>query len=164
MTTLSEEAGDYDGQTVSCADLLKRTTGPYVFKTDTDGFDSVILSDLLSAMATGLRGPAVLSSEGPNESQMRAGDYAGFRAAMRRLCHAGYHVLILTNIGSVVGYAGTDADRLDWHLRALTRSLNAGIGYCPYFDFIAVGPDLTCDTFAFRDKDSVIFTDIHRAS
>lgn len=164
MTTLSSDGGTYGGKTVDCAELLRRMTGPYIFKTDTDGFDAMIMGDLMSALAAGLRGPSVVSCEGPNESQMRAGDYARFRAAMRQMCHAGYHVLILTNVGSVIGYVGTDADKLDWHLRALTRALNAGIGYCPYFDFIAAGPDLTCDTFAFRHADSTIFTDVHKPS
>lgn len=162
MTTLTPGAGTFKGKTISCAKLVDMTSGPYVFKTDTDGFDDSILADLITALDTGRTDPTIISFEGPTSAQMLDADYDGFIDVIRKICGKGYQLLILSNIGSMLGFPGTDAAQAEWHLRSLTQALRAKIGYCHYFDFIAVAPGLSCKTCDLTDMDSTIWTDIYR--
>lgn len=164
-TTLAPGAGTYKDATISTGQLLDMTVGHVLFKTDTDGFDQVILEDLITQMKQRNRKPAIISFEGPTEAQMRDNDYETFLAMTKKFCALGYRILMLNNIGAPIANVGDDYDRLEWHMSNLTRCLVAGIGSFPYFDFIAVAPSLTCETFTFNaDQDQTIWTDIHPAT
>lgn len=151
-TVLTPGAGNYQGRTISCGTLMDMTDGTVVFKTDTDGFDDSILADLMNAVAEGHRKPAIISFEGPTNQQMHDQNYDGYIAVIRDMCDRGYRILMLSNIGQPLAYVGTDADQAAWHMRSLTDAMRFGMQYSYYFDFIAVAPELTCETFKFEDR------------
>lgn len=161
-TLIENGAGTYKDATISTASLLAMTTGPLVFKTDTDGFDQIILADLLLDMEKAKRTPEIISFEGPTDQQMRAGDYADYLTVIKSMCALGYQFLMLSNIGAPMAYPGSDYDKIAWQLNISTLNMSARLGLIPYYDFIAVAPDLACTTFAFKEgHDKTIWTDIY---
>lgn len=163
-TTLAPGAGTYRDATISTGELLAMTSGHCVFKTDTDGFDQIIIDDLISQMNARDQLVDIIAFEGPTQQQMRNRDYAQFLDVTENLCDLGYRILMLNNIGAPMAYPESDFKRIAWHMNMLTITMSAGIGNCPYFDFIAVAPNLTCDIFNFENSlGADIWKNVHPA-
>uniref|UniRef100_UPI00404821C4 hypothetical protein n=1 Tax=Yoonia sp. TaxID=2212373 RepID=UPI00404821C4 len=161
-TVVTQGAGTYHGPTLSVGALLARTSGPLVFKTDTDGFDQVILGGLLAEMRGGHPLIDIIAFEGPTQQQMGESDYNDFLTVVEKICALGYRIIMLSNVGAPLAYPMSDFEQIRWQMNALTRNLAAGIAATPYFDFIAVRPDLSSDCLQLTD--TTIWTDIHPPS
>lgn len=144
-STPTAENDAYSGRYLSGAQVMNWVDDSTVLKSDTDGFDGRIVSELAAIM--GNRGvvPAIVAFEGPTLAQTKAGQNAEHIEALRRLQHLGYRVHVLTNIGESLATLGDNHESARLLMEMHRLQIDSDDRVCPYFDFICVAPTLRVD-------------------
>lgn len=144
--TRSAERDDsvWGGEYVTFTELFENSSGPFIVKTDTDGFDALIVNSSLPHIEKKLADVPVIFFEGPSEDQMRSGSYQGYVDVCGDLIGLGYRLLFLTNIGMPYGCFDS-AEAVASAFSALETGYQRGHALCHYYDVIAVREDLVTD-------------------
>lgn len=131
------------GSTITFAELFRDTSRRYIVKTDTDGFDVQIVSDLLRVRQRLSVDVPIIFFEGPSAGQMKGGDIQDWLELCWRLQSQDFGLLLLTNQGMPYVYAGKSFEAVRSALNALVTGYATGQCLCHYFDFIAVHDSAT---------------------
>ena len=134
----------WGGEYVTFTDLFSNSAGPYIVKTDTDGFDALIVKSALPHIQNKNADVPVIFFEGPSEDQMKSGSYKDYTDVCADLIGLGYRLLFLTNIGMPYGCFDS-AEAVASAFAALETGYQRGYALCHYYDVIAIREDLVTE-------------------
>lgn len=145
--SLDPRYNEWSGDYIAFDEIINDSQLSYVVKTDTDGFDVVIVNDLIiTAERIGASIP-IIFFEGPHETQTSSGKIEEWLSLFVSLQSRRYGLLFLTNRGMPYVYAGTNIEAARSALNALVIGHVSGKGaICHYFDIIAIHEDAPSKT------------------
>lgn len=133
----SEGDVSWAGEYTTFTELFSSGAGPFIIKSDTDGFDANIIGSALPHISAGSADVPIIFFEGPSEDQMRNGDYLDYIDLCQDLIDLGYSLLTLTNIGMPYAFSDTKIS-ITAVFEALGAGYRKGLPLCHYYDFIAI--------------------------
>ncbi|MFU8885000.1 MAG: FkbM family methyltransferase [Cyanobacteriota bacterium] len=149
-TSHHKDVSGYEGQLVTIEELISilPVGSKFVFKTDTDGFDQYILSELLDAIRKldlNSRIP-IIFAEGPSLGQLAAGNFDAYLDVCESIMQLGYKCTVFSNAGHVISESMSSRQQLRSIASSLMLSRINKKPFASYLDFVffheGMGSDL----------------------
>jgi FkbM family methyltransferase len=135
-------AETWGGDYVTLRDLSQHIIEPIILKSDTDGFDALIVASAIPLIASRQIRVPIIFFEGPSATQIKANDCQPWVDVCIELEKLRYDILILTNIGLPYVFIGESSDVLVSTFAALQTGYARGYALCHYYDILAIDRNL----------------------
>jgi hypothetical protein len=144
---------------ISLEEVLKSCLGEsIVFKTDTDGFDGILLSILCALLVVDgrlLSSLDVIFTEGPSLQQMYDCEYSEFLSAFERLLGLGFNVAVFSNNGNLLVDEISNSSQLRSVLLGLEMSFLNGKPLAHFYDFVFYKNSLRAEGWAWHINSAI---------
>ena len=124
------------GKFIDLEDVIKKNRAN-IIKTDTDGFDLQILSDIVSILCKNSYDAPMIFFEGPREQAFHNFQFEDWLPVFSSLTDLKYNLLFLQNNGLPYVNVGMNADSAMSAMSSLHMGFANGRPPCHYFDVIA---------------------------
>jgi len=149
----ADDIGIVPQEKIICLDevLESLAADSIVFKTDTDGFDGMILSLLYSNLVVDerlLSSLDVIFTEGPSLQQMHNCEYSEFLSAFECLLDLDFNVAVFSNNGNLLVDEISNSSQLRSALLGLEMSYLNGRPLAHFYDFVFYKNSLSAEGWA----------------
>lgn len=148
---ICESKHAWRGAVESPASAAQRLSDRAILKTDTDGFDVVIVQGFLALGRSISDKFPMIVFEGPVGKGYQADGLRNWQRLFKALGERGYGLMLLTNRGIPLFYSGPESDAAFSMLNALAAGHRHGSAFCHYLDIIAIQDSLPNVKTALND-------------
>ena len=136
-TTIRHNEHSQHFETISFEEILINNNTNYVIKSDTDGFDVIIINSLINAIIKKKFQVPIIYFEGPTESDMNLGNISSWLLLLEKLISKKYNILFFMNNGLPYANAQKNITTAKSIMTALHQSFFYNQAFCHYFDILA---------------------------
>lgn len=136
---------EIDSKFITIDELISEIGNFFILKSDTDGFDDVIVKDILEFNIKYDIDCPLYFFEGPNSDQIKNFGYNSFIDLVIYMQKLGYKILFFSNYGIPLAYCSSNIEVTYSIFNFLKYSYSKNMAFCHYFDILAFSSELKFD-------------------